>query len=378
MSRLSLRPRAVDINRKLSILKSLKDFEDDETPTCTRKPQQHVPSKRNVESEIIPTPEFVAVGTYERNYPRTFGQANSYLRARGARAGVGAAGEFVEYDLDNEDEDWLKEFNKERKNLLAERLETFLFRLELFDHRARERAGALIIPQTPPIPVVLKIDGAIAAIQPQVQSFVFQSVYTYWKEKRERWGKPILRRLQPPPPATDTDLKNVFRPRPRPGERGIYTRTRMMQRRENHNNVQKFEKLREVRRNLDEAKTILEAVIKREEKKREVMENEFGIQRMQLMNYKHELLQDKMEMDPVEPVLLFTKPLDPEKLAGAGIIAPVPVDSSSNTQRFRGKIGRGGRIIFDRLKLCPDTDIDTETDMDIDTVEHKLHNISLN
>lgn len=35
-----------------------------------------------------------------------------------ARAEIG---EFVEYDLDNEDEDWLEDFNKERKTLVAEK-----------------------------------------------------------------------------------------------------------------------------------------------------------------------------------------------------------------------------------------------------------------
>lgn len=30
-------------------------------------------------------------------------------------------GEFVEYDLDNEDEDWLQEFNNERKILSDEK-----------------------------------------------------------------------------------------------------------------------------------------------------------------------------------------------------------------------------------------------------------------
>lgn len=30
-------------------------------------------------------------------------------------------GEFVEYDLDNEDEDWLDEFNEEKMILLPER-----------------------------------------------------------------------------------------------------------------------------------------------------------------------------------------------------------------------------------------------------------------
>jgi enhancer of polycomb-like protein len=35
-----------------------------------------------------------------------------------ARAEIG---EFVEYDLDNEDEDWLEDYNNERKNLNPEK-----------------------------------------------------------------------------------------------------------------------------------------------------------------------------------------------------------------------------------------------------------------
>jgi len=40
------------------------------------------------------------------------------LKFNVARAEIG---EFVEYDLDNEDEDWLQEFNRERKVLAAEK-----------------------------------------------------------------------------------------------------------------------------------------------------------------------------------------------------------------------------------------------------------------
>lgn len=36
MSRLSFRPRPLDINKKLPILKSIKDFEDDDSQTNTR------------------------------------------------------------------------------------------------------------------------------------------------------------------------------------------------------------------------------------------------------------------------------------------------------------------------------------------------------
>ncbi|XP_028794977.1 uncharacterized protein LOC114750547, partial [Neltuma alba] len=377
----------------------------------------HQVPNRRVAAEI-PTPEFVVVDTYERDYSCTFSQPTSYLRARGARAELG---EFVEYDLDNEDEDWLSEFNKDQQILIPEMFECLLFKLEVLDHKARERAG-VITPLGSPISVHLRWDAAIEALQTQpIKYAVIHSVYDYWKEKRERWQKPILRRLQPPPPVNDTNPYNVFRPR----EKAHRLHTRRMQRREN--NVQSFEKLRQVRHNLDQAKRLLEALIKREEKKREVMESEVTLQRMQ-MKYKHEteLLEDSLafpgylpfsskfvsseeeffdsddvmrpaavpslpsydtnlpvvpavstrqelkrryvlpgwphKLDPLEPVLLFTKPLIPEKLAMAGIIPPSDSSTkngeSSPQYKFRGRIGRGGRIIFDRWNPLMQTPID--------------------
>ncbi|XP_022895598.1 enhancer of polycomb-like protein 1 [Olea europaea var. sylvestris] len=435
MSRLSFRPRPLDIHKKLPIVKSVKEFEDDEVPTSTRNSQmlriaseadnevQQTPSKR-IASEI-PTPEFVVVDTYERDYSRTFSQPTSYLRARGARAEIG---EFVEYDLDNEDEDWLREFNKEGKTLASEKLETILFKLEVLDHKARERAGFVAPTLGSSIPVILTFDAAVEALQAlSIKYGVFQSIYSYWKEKRERWQKPILRRLQPPPPVNDTNPYNVFRPR----EKAHKLHTRRMQRREN--NVQSFEKLRQVRRNLDQAKTIIEALIKREEKKRDLVESEVSLQRIQ-MKYKHEteLLEDSLalpglpsfpsklvssedefvdsddvansrptprpalaqnppfaetkqamassgsmrrearrrhvphswlrKLDPNEPVLLFTKPLDPDKLAASGIIPPsdlsTPNGTSARSFHYRGRIGRGGRIVFDRWNPLTQTPIE--------------------
>lgn len=457
MSRLSIRPRPLDIHKKLPIVKSFKDFEDDNndtnpptssiaansTPSATTTRNSHllrlnsssfdhdsqevhqVPSKKSASE--IPTPQFVVVDTYERDYSQTFDQPTSYLRARGARAELG---DFVEYDLDNEDEDWLDEFNRDQKLLPPEKFETLMFKLEVLDHKARERAGLITPTLGSPIPILLQLGVAIEALKDQttVGYAVFQSVYHYWKEKRERWQKPILRRLQPPPPVNDTNPYNVFRPR----EKAHRLHTRRMQRREN--NVQSFEKLRQVRRNLDQAKSILEALIKREEKKREVMEGEVNLQRIQ-MKFKHEieLLEDvalpgfpsvsckfglsedefmdsddlapshphsqstaienqpftesnlvpvptasmKQEfrrrhvphawlhkLDPLEPVLLFTKPLVPEKLDAAGIVPPS--DSSTRngtiarTHKFHGRIGRGGRIVFDRCNpLMHSTDSGT-------------------
>ncbi|KAL6137318.1 hypothetical protein ACLB2K_062610 [Fragaria x ananassa] len=439
MSRLSFRPRPLDIHKRLPVVKSFKDFEDDEAPSSTRNSQLlrlaavdsasateievHPPPAKKLAPEI-PTPRFVVVDTYERDYSRTFAQPNSYLRARGARAELG---EFVEYDLDNEDEDWLEEFNRDNEILAPEKLETLIFKLEVLDHKARERAGVITPTLASPIPVLLQLDVATEALQGPLRYAVIRSVYEYWKDKRERWQKPILRRLQPPPPVNDTNPYNVFRPR----EKTHRLHTRRMQRREN--NVQSFEKLRQVRRNLEQAKTIVEALIKREEKKRAVMEAEVELQVNQ-MKYKHEtlLLEDSLilpgfppmsskfvssedelidsddfensrprtrpsampnpplpdpnlimvptgtmkqdfrrrhapqgwlhKMDPLEPVLLFTKPLVPEKLAAAGIVPPS--DSSTKNGgstpplKFRGRIGRGGRLIFDRWNPLMHTPID--------------------
>lgn len=55
--------------------------------------------------------------------------------------------------------------------------------------------------------------------------------------------------------------------------------------------------------------------------------------------------------DPLVPVMPFTKPLIPDKLAAAGIAPPSDTSKSSvsaRSQPFRGRIGRGGRIVFDR------------------------------
>ncbi|XP_064948586.1 uncharacterized protein LOC135598542 isoform X2 [Musa acuminata AAA Group] len=423
MSRLSFRPRPLDIHKKLPVVKSVKEFEDDEAPSTTPStrnsllhrlaPENDTETNQTLSkksSHEIPTPQFNTVETYERDYSRTFIQTTSYIRGRGARAEIG---EFVEYDLDDEDEDWLEEFNNERKIISSDKFETLLFKLEVLDHKARERAGVITPTFGAPISVLLHLDSAAEALQSlSVRFAILQSVYNYWKTKRERWQKPILRRLQPPPPVNDTNPYNVFRPR----EKAHRLHTRRMQRREN--NVQSFEKLRQVRRSFDQAKRVVEALIKREGKKRLLMECEVNLQRVQM---KYKLIEDRMvfpslqrascklassdddymdsddttnghpyarpasahpkyadskfamvptgqmkrelkqrsasngwlqKRDPDEPILLFTRPLDPDKLAAVGIMQPPcpPAENGSvaSTYRFHGRIGRGGRIIFDR------------------------------
>ncbi|XP_042440176.1 uncharacterized protein LOC122025433 [Zingiber officinale] len=427
MSRLSIRPRPLDIHKKLPVIKSAKEFEDDEALTIapsTRNSPLHraanendnetIPTPGKKISQEIPTPQFNIVDTYEIDYSCTFAQTASYIRGRGARVEIC---ESVEYDLDNEDEDWLEEINRERKILSSEKVETLLFKLEILDHKARERAGIITPTFSSPVPVYLQLDAAAEDFNsPSVQPAVLQLLYSYWKEKRERWQKPILRRLQPPPPINDTNPYNVFRPR----EKAHRLHPRRMQRREN--NVQSFEKLRQVRRSLNHAKRVVGALIQREEKKHDLIECEINLQRLQL-KYKHEakLIEDRIMLsvlqqgsckfassgddysysddtendnphagpayfhckkvdskhlmvpsaqikpelkirhvsnrwlqmrDYDEPMLLFTRPLDPTRLAALGIKLPPCPPSEDGlivpAFRFHSRVGRGGRIIFDR------------------------------
>lgn len=55
-------------------------------------------------------------------------------------------------------------------------------------------------------------------------------------------------------------------------------------------------------------------------------------------------------LEPMEPTFLFNKPLDAGKLAAAGIAC---IDNGTRPPPFcfPGRIGRGGRLIFDRWNI---------------------------
>ena len=111
---------------------------------CCNNQAQPLPTKRSLGE--IPTPQFVVVDSYERDYLRTFAQPSSYVRGRGRMHSylfplkflfcfsISIDGiwlvfmcfstarsdntESVEYDLDN---DWLKLLNTEEHVLSPER-----------------------------------------------------------------------------------------------------------------------------------------------------------------------------------------------------------------------------------------------------------------
>ncbi|KXZ44245.1 hypothetical protein GPECTOR_70g475 [Gonium pectorale] len=85
-------------------------------------------------------------------------------------------------------------------------------------------------------------DEALAILRKHAcaRDAILLAVYEYWRAKRERWGKPIMRRLQAPTNPSDTNPYNVFRPRER------VNRPQTRRRRENtHDCLDKMRQIRE-------------------------------------------------------------------------------------------------------------------------------------
>lgn len=82
--------------------------------------------------------------------------------------------------------------------------------------------STLALPGLLPLLLLLQED-ALAVLRKHVggRDVLLEEVYNYWRAKRERLGKPILRRLQAPTNPSDTNPFNVFRsvawPRPPAG-----------------------------------------------------------------------------------------------------------------------------------------------------------------
>ena len=88
----------------------------------------------------IPIPEIRKVATYERDYRPHHRASRTYLRNRTFGA---PPTDVVEYDLDNEDEDWLTAYNDGQNRLPAEKFEAMIWKLEVCCGEATETAMEL-------------------------------------------------------------------------------------------------------------------------------------------------------------------------------------------------------------------------------------------
>jgi enhancer of polycomb-like protein len=262
-----------------------------------------IQTKKKAPKEI-PIPVVNTVATYEQDYRADFGDklGQTYLR-RPVR--YSRPGERVEYDLDSADEKWLKRYNKPLKEgagegeegdfgedgqvarlfLDGDKFELMLNKLEFACAEATERALSAgstsssssglnnqVLASTSFLQRELAFDALRTATG--AKHSVLSAVYDYWQQKRAKWGKPLLRRLQAPTSASDKNPFNVFRPRDKPH--------RPHTRRKRENDMQSFEKMKELRTNMEMFKELLEWVMKRERRKKDQVSCKCDLQSLKI------------------------------------------------------------------------------------------------
>ncbi|KDD76451.1 hypothetical protein H632_c221p0 [Helicosporidium sp. ATCC 50920] len=232
----------------------------------------------------IPIPGVTRVPSYETDYLPSWRERNTYIREHGGTGYTDSL--FVEVDLDSDDEDWLENFNGHEfpPRLPDDMFELLLWKLEVSNAAATDRALSLA-GATPAERMSfaacsttdhLPREEALQMLEEScsVRDTIRVTVYDYWLQKRQQLGQPILRRLQAPTPPNDNNPYNVFRPRERVN--------RPQTRRRRENNDESLEKLRMIRENITRALDLFEYLVKRENRKRDLVFMETDSQQLQL------------------------------------------------------------------------------------------------
>lgn len=253
MSRSNIRPRPIDIFRKLPIIRDFKDdakelrFEDENgfMRTITMDDQQKQPEEKieQKKPEKIFVPNIKTVDPGPPSEMERFKRPSTYIKQKKL------AEDYVEYDADSEDEAWLETENSKGKVTTLERFEVIVDRLE---HAAR--GGNLELD------TALKLSFGR---KPEPQN-VIQKIYEYWQARRAKLNnnaaKSLLLRYRILKNHDDPDVNAVFRPR----EREYVTRKKVRK-----NDKKSFQRMRELRLNFDRARTILELMKQREKLKKD-------------------------------------------------------------------------------------------------------------
>ena len=192
---------------------------------------------------------------------KKFAQPPSFIRNFGQTTDKGADADFdalTQYELDVEDEEWLQKLNDARKAkpLKLEQMEDCIDRFE------KEIATYDKLP--------LHRAERIAAQAAGFRGAVVKAIFEYWENKRKKNNMPLLRKYQLPPDQNDSDPSKTFRPR----EKEISIRRRL---RKQQNDTDAFEKLHTIQQEFGLARQLVDMAVQREKVKLDWLKSRFDL-----------------------------------------------------------------------------------------------------
>lgn len=215
MSERGIRSRRIDIRTKLECFVSSEEV--DHHPALNSRKCTFYDGNTEIQykeltstktTSDVPIPDVVESKLYEQIYTASFIQPCSYIQEK--QEGCETR-KFCEYDLDDSDEDWLTNFNKDLKLVDDDTFERLLYEFELLDFQIRSEEHKYSDENC--MQTCLDLNLAQQKLQHVSQRpHEIKVVYNYWRAKRSHWKKPILRRLQPQTKASDTNYLHTFRP----------------------------------------------------------------------------------------------------------------------------------------------------------------------
>lgn len=239
------------------------------------------PVQRNKKKFIVdlPIPPSQKVDSYSQDVAARgvpFNLSVGYVR-RPAKGPTFEDPSYVDYDLELEDENWLRANSRfgERADVL-QRLpsQTFERMIDLLERYSGERAqGTMDVVSLTDAIVMLgqaleatkerfPLPDGIAAGTDGFSKCVGE-VYGYWTAKRTKLKKPLLRRYWPPTSATDNNPHHTFRPHEKMGGYKL--------RRTRRNDVEAFKRLQALRKDFSHTRSIIGGIKDREGIKAEVV-----------------------------------------------------------------------------------------------------------
>lgn len=255
--KLNFRPRPIDIYKKLDIIKTKKGIQLDDD---VERGMAAIDSDEEEEVHIalhftpginpvdIPVPHFDLVEDYDPDKDfggKKFERNAAYIRFKGQE-------DDVEYELDTDDEPFLKKMAADKITCADVKFELLMDRLE----KESARMGGSMC--------------AISDIESKVQARanVMQAVHKHWWDKRKRIGNSLLRKFQTPTSINDLSPLATFRPREK---EKVHRKTR-------RNDADALNKLKQLRLDFDRSRTLLEVVTRREKLKKDILIMTFKIQ----------------------------------------------------------------------------------------------------